>query len=193
MNSVVQPKQTASVFVVALLFFGFAIAQSAHAVPPEPGRPPNHPVFPVNVNEVVPVPCAGETVHLSGELHLHFKTINGVAHPECQMDRIDPNQPLCTAVLEAKGPGDSSGRLYVAHDKPSSSNVDIQTKMRGGAKTATGKWFLEFKVIGMPNDPPQGDVCPGCVFRFTLKYTVFFESRNGKVFEADARPEVLCP
>jgi len=82
MNPVIQPKQTTPVFVVALLLDGFAIAQSAYAIDREPGHPPNHRVFRVSVNTFVPPPCAGENVQLSGELHLHFMTINGVAKPQ---------------------------------------------------------------------------------------------------------------
>jgi hypothetical protein len=182
MNSVVQPKQTTPVFVVALLLFGFAIAQSVHAVMPEPGRPPNHPVFPVNVDvDVSTSQCPGETVHLSGELHLHFKTDQGVALPNSCSDR----STLCAATLEGvTGTGVTSGRTYVASN-PFFSDYHV--------RNSKGTWIIRFHVIGMPNSPPQEDVCPGCIFRFTLEYTVKWESRNGKVHSPHAQPEVLCP
>ena len=182
MNSVVQSKQTTPVFVVAL-FFGFAIAQSVHAVTPEPGQPPNHPVFPVDV-DVSASPCPGETVHLSGELHLHFKNAHGVAQPDSS-NCSPAGSTLCAAMLEGvTGTGVTSGRTYVASN-PFFSDSHVHN--------SKGEWILKFNVIGMPNSPPQQDVCPGCIFRFTLQYTVKFESRNGKVHSAHATPEVLCP
>ena len=185
MNSVVQPKQTTPVFVVALLLFGFGIAQRVHAVPPEPNRPPNHPVFPVNVDvDVSTSQCPGETVHLSGELHLHFETDRGMALPKSCPDR----STLCSATLEGvTGTGVTSGRTYVA------GNAGHPFRSVSDVHNSKGTWTLKFHVIGMPNSPPQADVCPGCTFRFTLEYTVKWESRNGKVHSANAKPEVLCP
>src|SRR5262245_23196121 len=177
MNPVIQPKQTTPVFVVALLLDGFAIAQSAHAIDREPGHPPNHRVFRVSVNTFVPPPCAGENVQLSGELHLHFMTINGVAKPQS------------AELRGVTGTGQSTGRTYVANKNP----FIATPRLEKIGNVVSGHWILKFKVVGNPNPPPQGDICPGCVFHFTLKFTVFYLSLPpGKVSGPVATPDVLC-
>jgi hypothetical protein len=203
MNPVIQLKQTTPVFLVALLLVGFAIVQSAHAVISQPdggfatgntteesnalsenaamkqgaNHSPNHPVIPINFTKFVPVPCAGEKVHLPGELRLHFKNTNGVAKPES------------ANLTGFSGTGESTGRRYVANKNVNDENVEV-TK---GKEKGFGKWIIRFHVIGNPNPPPKGDPNPGKVFRFTLEYTVIFEFRNGKVTgDLHAKPEVVC-
>src|SRR5262249_51802129 len=151
---------------IALLLVAFTIAARADIGVGKalPNKPPNHPVYPVRGKQFIPAPCAGEIVPLSGQLHLHFESVNQVAKPK-------------SAVLQGvTGIGESSHRTYVANNDPSSSTFRL---IREGPNKKTHiSWILEFKVVGNPNPPPQGDVCPGCVNHFTLKFTLEYESRS---------------
>ncbi|KAF5406691.1 MAG: hypothetical protein Udaeo2_32330 [Candidatus Udaeobacter sp.] len=131
-----------------------------------------------DVNQFVPAPCAGEKVQLSGTLQLHFETINGVAHPK-----------LMAARLEATGTGQSTHRTYEAISTPIDSDVNNVRKVLGETH---GHWTLKFKVVANSNPPGQVDVCPGCVFQFTLKYSVHY-SALAKVLEIFGIQEPLCP
>lgn len=188
MNPVIQLKQTTPVFLVALLVVGFAIVQSTHAVSPEPdgddaigntteesnalsettatkplaNHPPNHPVIPINLIKFVPVPCAGENVHLRGQLRLHFKNTNGVAKPES------------AALTGFSGTGKSTGRTYVANNNVNDENVELGRRDGKGF----GTWTIRFHVFGNPKPPSKGDPNPGKVFRFKLEYTVIFFFRT---------------
>src|SRR5262245_25050825 len=180
MNPLIQLNRQLQYLFIALLLGCFAITARADiGVGRElPNKPPNHPVYPVRGKQFVP--CAGETVPLSGQLRLHFESVNQVAKPK-------------SAVLEGvTGIGESSGRTYVANNDPSSSKFQVISE--GPNKKTHISWILEFQVVGNPNPPPRGDVCPGCVNRFTLKFTVESESRSpGKVFAAAVKTQVLCP
>src|SRR5215470_1642957 len=185
MNPRIQQKQTTPVFVVALLFVGFATTQGAmgQLLSPIPKNDPtpNHRDFRVNVVKFVPVPCAGENVQLKGELELHFKTIttNGVTRPRPE-----------SAVLKVTGTGQSTGRTYVANSNPSVSEFEVKSQPLPGLFVIN--WILKFNVVGNPNPSPRGDPCPRCVRRFTLKYHASALAR-AKVLEISARQEVLCP
>jgi hypothetical protein len=178
MNPVIQPKLTTPVFLIALLLASFPIAQIGQAADPLPGRAPNHPVFRVNFDKFVPPPCAGEKVQLRGELLLHFKTENGVATPNS------------AKLKEVTGTGAMSRRTYRANNQEYEQTSEVKKR---GAELGFGEWVLKFHVVGKPNPPPQGDPNPGKVFRFTLEYTVVWESRNGKVRDIVAKPRFLCP
>jgi hypothetical protein len=171
MNPVIQLKQTTPVFLVALLLVGFAIVQSAHAVISQPdggyatgntteesnalsenaamkqapNQPPNHPVIPINFTKFVPVPCAGEKVHLRGQLRLHFEnTKNGVAKPKS------------ANLTGFSGTSESTGRRYVANNNVNDENVEL-TK---GKDKGFGKWIIRFHVIGNPKPPSEAILTP---------------------------------
>jgi hypothetical protein len=179
MNPVIQLKLTTPVFLVALLLVGFAKNAAMGDLPdPLPGRAPNHPVFRVNFDKFAPPPCAGEKVHLRGELHLHFKTENGVATPNS------------ANLKEVTGTGAMSRRTYRANNQAFEQTFEVKKPAAG---LGFGEWILKFHVVGKPNPPPQGDPNPGKVFRFTLEYTVIWDSKNGKVRDIAAKPRFLCP
>jgi hypothetical protein len=145
---------------IALLLACFAIVQSAHAVISEPdgddatgntteesnalsenaamkqapNQPPNHPVIPINFTKFVPVPCAGEKVHLRGDLRLHFKNTNGIA------------KPTSADLTGFSGTGVSTGRRYVANNIVNDNNVKVT---RNGEK-GFGEWIIRFHIIGNP-------------------------------------------
>src|SRR5262249_14800030 len=122
-------------------------------------EPPNHPDFRVTLDQNVPCADGNERVQLNGTLQLHFETINGVARP----------RQMAARRLEDTGTGLSTHRTYVAISTPIDSDVDNVRKVLGETH---GHWTLKFKVVANPNPPGQADSCPGCVFQFTLKYSI---------------------
>jgi hypothetical protein len=186
MNSLIQRNRQLQYLFIALLLVGFAITQSAMGLDTggrEPlnrirNKPPNHPEFRVKLDQNVPCAFGNERVQLNGTLQLHFETINGVAHPKPMASR-----------LEATGTGQSSHRTYVAISTPIAADVDNVRKVLGETH---GHLDLEFKVVANPNPQGQADVCPGCVFQFTLKYSIHY-SALAKVLDIFGTQQVLCP
>jgi hypothetical protein len=179
MNPLIQRNRQLQYLFIALLLLGFAITQSAMGEPLEQisGKPPNHPEFQIKLDQNVPCVFGNERVQLNGTLQLHFETINGVAHPKPMASR-----------LEATGTGESSHRTYVAINTPFFTDVDSGGKVGGPTR---GHLDLKFKVVANPNPQGQADVCPRCVFQFTLKYSIDYLAR-AKVNEISGTQH-LCP
>src|SRR5262245_26132941 len=131
MNPLIQLNRQLQYLFIALLLVAFTIAARADIGVGKalPNKPPNHPVYPVRGKQFIPAPCAGEIVPLSGQLHLHFESVNQVAKPK-------------SAVLQGvTGIGESSHRTYVANNDPSSSTFRLIQEGRN--KQTHISWHLD--------------------------------------------------
>jgi hypothetical protein len=157
--------------VVALLVIAcFAVSPMANA----DEQHPNHPQRQINLT-ASGLQCAPEMVKVSGLLQLHFKKEGSVVVPDS------------ANFTQFRATGERTHRKY----EPSKVDVEKEKQARLENGIGSGKFILEFRVIGRPNPPGQPDPNPNKTFFFTVNYKVIYTFDN-KVRALNLGDPMIC-